>query len=100
MVIRMRHTKAHTRNRRSHHALTKGAIVTDKKTGTSHMRHRVCMITGTYKGKQVLKKTTTTTKSATETQGSDADAKSDTKASDTDAKATVKKQAKTKKTAA
>jgi ribosomal protein L32 len=54
MVVRMRHTKSHTANRRSHHALTPVAVATDAKTGVPHMRHRVCLETGTYRGKKVI----------------------------------------------
>ncbi len=54
MVIRMRHTKSHTANRRSHHALSTPSHVTDAKTGSTHLRHRVDMKTGIYKGKKVL----------------------------------------------
>ncbi|MBP6904741.1 MAG: 50S ribosomal protein L32 [Candidatus Pacebacteria bacterium] len=51
MVVRMRHTRAHTANRRSHHALKAPALSTDK-TGTVHLRHRAS-IDGMYKGRQV-----------------------------------------------
>lgn len=54
MVIRMRHTRAHTGNRRSHHALADIKTVTDKETGSVHLRHRVDMKTGVYKGKKVI----------------------------------------------
>ena len=54
MVIRMRHTRGHTGNRRSHHALTDVKTVTDKDTGSTHLRHRVDMKTGMYKGKKVI----------------------------------------------
>lgn len=54
MVIRMRHTKSHTANRRSHHALSAPSHVTDKKTGSTHLRHRGDMKTGMYNGKKVL----------------------------------------------
>lgn len=54
MVVRMRHTKAHTANRRSHHALTPVATATDAKTGVAHLRHRVCLETGMYRGKKVI----------------------------------------------
>ena len=53
----MRHTRAHTKNRRSHHKVKNSPIVTDKETGVPHLRHHVCMETGMYKGKQVLNKT-------------------------------------------
>ncbi len=54
MVIRMRHTRGHTGNRRSHHALSEIKTVTDKDTGSVHLRHRVDMKTGMYKGKKVI----------------------------------------------
>ncbi len=54
MVVRMRHTSSHTKNRRSHHALKAGNFAVDPKTGSKHMRHRVDLKTGMYKGKQVL----------------------------------------------
>lgn len=50
MVIRMRHTRAHTKNRRSHHAL-KTAANTITAEG---QRHRVNMETGMYRGRQVI----------------------------------------------
>ena len=52
MVVRMRHTRAHTANRRSHHALKSPALSTDK-TGTVHIRHRASL-DGTYKGRLVV----------------------------------------------
>ena len=54
MVIRMRHTRAHTKNRRSHHALKANTINTDEKTKTSSLRHRVNLETGMYRGRQVI----------------------------------------------
>jgi len=54
MVIRMRHTRAHTGNRRSHHALSEGTITTDKETKTPHLRHRASLDTGTYRGRVVV----------------------------------------------
>ncbi len=54
MVVRMRHTRAHTANRRSHHKVKKQAIVVDKESGSPHLRHRVDMATGRYKGKKVI----------------------------------------------
>ena len=50
MVIRMRHTRAHTGNRRSHHALKSPALTKDAKTGAIHLRHRASAVTGMYKG--------------------------------------------------
>ena len=53
MVVRMRHTRAHTANRRSHHALKGMALCTDK-SGTPHVRHKAT-IDGMYKGRSVGK---------------------------------------------
>jgi ribosomal protein L32 len=50
----MRHTKSHTANRRSHHALTAPKFAVDQETNVPHLRHRVCMTTGMYRGKKVL----------------------------------------------
>ncbi len=49
----MRHTRSHTRNRRSHHALSEGAIVKDKDSGNLRLPHRVDEATGMYKGMQI-----------------------------------------------
>lgn len=49
----MRHTRSHTRNRRSHHALTDGAIVKDAASGNLRLPHRVDEATGLYRGMQI-----------------------------------------------
>ncbi len=54
MVVRMRHTRAHTANRRSHHKVKGAALSVDSKTGSTHLRHRVDMTTGMYRGKKVI----------------------------------------------
>ncbi len=54
MVVRMRHTRSHTANRRSHHALKARILSVDTETGVPHLRHRVCTTTGMYRGKKVL----------------------------------------------
>ncbi len=53
MVVRMRHTRAHTKNRRSHHALAKPALTKDE-AGNSHLRHRMSSTTGSYRGRKVV----------------------------------------------
>ncbi len=57
MVVRMRHTRAHTANRRSHHAL-KNMRLSVTKEGTAHPRHRVVLDGSTYRGRSVMDKTT------------------------------------------
>lgn len=54
MVVRMRHTKGHTRNRRSHHALTAPAVSACKNCGTPHRPHHMCLACGYYKGRVVI----------------------------------------------
>ena len=54
MSIRMRHTRSHTRNRRSHHALTLPRLSKCIKCSTLHIRHRVCNTCGSYKGRDVV----------------------------------------------
>lgn len=51
MVVRMRHTRSHTANRRSHHALKSPALSKDA-SGTVHIRHRATL-DGMYKGRSV-----------------------------------------------
>lgn len=55
MSIRMRHTRSHTRNRRSHHALKGRTILKDEK-GNLRLPHRIDEETGMYRGKQILPK--------------------------------------------
>ena len=55
MVVRMRHTRAHTANRRSHHALKATNLVTCSNCQAMTKSHMVCDACGYYKGKQVIK---------------------------------------------
>jgi large subunit ribosomal protein L32 len=50
----MRHTRAHTRNRRSHHALVGKSFTTCTNCGAQHLRHHVCMGCGQYRGRVVV----------------------------------------------
>lgn len=54
MTVRMRHTKSHSKNRRSHHKVAETAITKDAQSGGVHLRHRVNMETGMYRGRKVL----------------------------------------------
>lgn len=54
MVIRMRHTRAHTKNRRSHHALKAPNLAVCSNCGAHHRQHHMCLECGFYKGRQVM----------------------------------------------
>lgn len=56
MSVRMRHTRSHTRNRRSHHALVGTQIVADKESGALRLPHTLDESTGMYRGKQIVSK--------------------------------------------
>lgn len=64
MVIRMRHTRAHTANRRSHHALKTKNLVPCQKCDTLREQHTVCHNCGDYNGRTVVAKLTKTEKIA------------------------------------
>lgn len=53
MVVRMRHTRAHTANRRSHHALKAQTLATCE-CGATRVSHRACPSCGRYKGRVVV----------------------------------------------
>ncbi len=54
MVVRMRHTKSQRNRTRSHHRLDKPAVTLDKSSNIFHLRHRASLVTGKYKGRDVL----------------------------------------------
>ncbi|MFA6552392.1 MAG: 50S ribosomal protein L32 [Candidatus Paceibacterota bacterium] len=54
MVVRMRATRAHRDNRRSHHALIAGRLSKCPNCNNLHLRHTVCANCGKYRGRQVL----------------------------------------------
>ncbi len=53
MVVRMRHTRAHTANRRSHHALSSPTLVVCE-CGSKRLKHRACLSCGRYRGRVIL----------------------------------------------
>jgi large subunit ribosomal protein L32 len=54
MVIRMRHTSGHTRNRRSHHALKAKQLTKCADCDAMVQSHIVCDVCGKYKGRQII----------------------------------------------
>jgi len=50
----MRHTRSHTANRRSHHALVAPVLSLCKECGSPKKRHLVCNVCGKYKGRQII----------------------------------------------
>lgn len=54
MVVRMRHTKSHTANRRSHHALKKTNFTGCTNCKALKKPHTVCSSCGFYNNKKVL----------------------------------------------
>jgi large subunit ribosomal protein L32 len=54
MVVRMRSTKSHRNNRRSHDGLANPSVTMDKTTNVPHLRHRASLVTGQYKGRVVI----------------------------------------------
>lgn len=53
MVVRMRHTRAHTANRRSHHALVAQKLAVCE-CGAPRVSHRACASCGRYRGRVVV----------------------------------------------
>lgn len=54
MVIRMRHNRSQTKERRSHHALKAPNLVTCENCGADRRAHHMCLECGYYKGRQVM----------------------------------------------
>ena len=54
MVVRMRHTKSHTSNRRSHHALKSTKFAKCENCKELKKGHTVCRECGFYRGMKVL----------------------------------------------
>lgn len=54
MVVRMRHTKSHTKNRRSHHALKSIGLVKCTNCKALKKSHNICATCGFYNNRKVL----------------------------------------------
>lgn len=50
----MRHTRAHTANRRSHHALKAANLSKCSHCGAMHRPHHMCLECGYYNGRMVM----------------------------------------------
>ncbi len=50
----MRHTRAHTKKRRSHHALSAVELSKCSHCGAMHRPHHMCLECGYYNGRQVM----------------------------------------------
>ena len=68
MVNRMRSTKSHRNNRRSHDRLLAPSVTLDSKTNVPHLRHRASLVTGQYRGRLVLDIQSKITKKAKKTK--------------------------------
>ena len=64
MVNRMRATRAHRNNRRSHHALDAVRTSVCQNCKAAHKTHTVCVNCGWYNGRKVLDLTIKATKDA------------------------------------
>ena len=65
----MRHTRAHTANRRSHHALKGARFVACKDCGAQQLMHRACQKCGKYRGRLVVDVLKKTVKAAKKKEG-------------------------------
>ncbi len=54
MVNRMRATRSHRNNRRSHHALENPATSLCGNCGAPRLQHSMCDVCGFYKGEKVI----------------------------------------------
>jgi large subunit ribosomal protein L32 len=50
----MRHTRSHTANRRSHHALKSVSFAVCANCGAKKMKHMACADCGKYKNREVI----------------------------------------------
>jgi len=54
MVNRMRATRSHRDNRRSHHGLTVVRLSKCGNCGALHQSHRLCLNCGSYNGRKII----------------------------------------------
>ena len=70
MVNRMRATRSHRNNRRSHHALDAARISVCGNCKAARKSHTVCMNCGWYNGRKIIDVTLKATKKATKAKKS------------------------------
>ena len=68
MVVHMRHTKGHTANRRSHHALLSPRMSVCSSCKAKVRPHTMCANCGNYRGKVVLDVAALTAKAQAKTK--------------------------------
>lgn len=68
MVNHMRHTRGHTRNRRSHHALSAISLSLCSNCGQPNPTHTMCKNCGYFKGKMIINMTAKIDKKAIKSQ--------------------------------
>lgn len=68
MVNHMRHTRGHTRNRRSHHALVATDLTLCSNCGQPTPKHILCKNCGWFKGRMVVDKAAVIDKKVAKTQ--------------------------------
>lgn len=64
----MRHTRGHTRNRRSHHALSAVDLTLCSNCGQPSQKHIVCKNCGHFKGRMIIDMTAKIDKKAVKAQ--------------------------------
>jgi len=64
----MRHTRGHTRNRRSHHALSAISLSLCSNCGQPNPTHTMCKNCGYFKGKMIVNKMAKIDKKAVKAQ--------------------------------
>lgn len=72
MVVRMRATRSHRNNRRSHHALDAARASKCQSCGALHKSHTVCMSCGSYNGRKVIDLAAKATKKAAKNKKAEA----------------------------
>jgi len=60
----MRATRAHRDNRRSHHALDDVRLSKCPNCSSMHIRHTICTVCGSYRGKKIIDMTALVAKKA------------------------------------